>query len=163
MNIGRAGMTVAVCAVALCSGAWADGTFFSAADDVREPNQKALLWLDGGRETLILQVKYKAAAGDFGWVVPVPGRPKLETAPTELFLELARITRPSGTSVVRGRGGIRQGIQAEAGVTVVEELEVGPYEATVLAASDPEALARWLRSAGYKMPEGAGEVLETYV
>ncbi|UCC68626.1 MAG: DUF2330 domain-containing protein, partial [Armatimonadota bacterium] len=76
---------------------------------------------------------------------------------------LARITRPSGTSVVRGRGGIRQGPQAEAGVTVVEELEVGPYEATVLAASDPEALARWLRSAGYKMPEGAGEVLETYV
>ena len=67
---------------ACCGPARADGKFFSAADDVRQPDQKALLWLARGRETLILQVKYQGKAREFGWVVPVPDRPKVSTAPS---------------------------------------------------------------------------------
>ena len=147
-----------------CSLGVGDGKFFSAADDVREPNQKALLWLEGGRETLILQVKYEGAAGDFGWVVPVPGRPKIDTAPTELFYELAVVTQPIVVQAGEGmwRRGARAGVQA-AGVEVVERVQVGPYDATVLAATDEGALASWLREHGYQMPARAEEVLASYV
>jgi hypothetical protein len=144
-----------------CSLAVSDGKLFSVADDVREPNQKALLWLEGGRETLILQVKYEGAAGDFGWVVPVPGRPKIDTAPSELFDELAVVTQPI-VVMPRGTKGTA-GMGAAEGVTVLERVQVGPYDATVLAATDEGALAEWLRECGYKMPPRAEEVLESYV
>jgi hypothetical protein len=147
-----------------CGLAAGDGKFFSAADDVRQPNQKALLWLENGRETLILQVKYEGAAGDFGWVVPVPGRPKIDTAPSELFYELAVVTQPivlrAGAAMWRGAGPVGA---ATEGVEVVERVQVGPYDATVLAATDEGSLANWLREHGYQMPPRAEEPLASYV
>ncbi len=116
--------------------------------------------MDDGRETLILQVKYEGAAGDFGWVVPVPGRPEIDTAPGDLFLELAWVTRP--ILVPSGWNKAQMGGVASAGVEVVERVQVGPYDATVLAATDPEALAGWLEERGYRMPEGAADVLKSY-
>ncbi len=146
--------------LAACAVASADGKFFSAEDDVAVPNQKALLWLDDGRETLILQVKYEGAAGDFGWVVPVPGRPRIDTASSELFYELAWVTKPV---IVKAPGphGMQEG--GREGVTVVERAQVGPYDATVLAATDSAAVAGWLREHGYRMPVRAEEVLGSYV
>ena len=161
MKRGRAFALAVLGPLAACCVASGDGKFFSAADDVREPNQKALLWLEDGRETLILQVKYEGGAGDFGWVVPVPGRPKVDTVPSRLFLDLARITRPA-FGAAGGGGRMGGGAGGRPGVTVLEEVEVGPYDATVLAATDPEALAGWLGERGYKMPEGAAEVLKSY-
>jgi hypothetical protein len=161
---GRAFLAVVCSLLFSCGLAAGDGKFFSAADDVREPNQKALLWLENGRETLILQVKYEGAAGDFGWVVPVPGRPKIDTAPGDLFHELAIVTQ----SIVVLPGAARRGSRGPAGgaaegVEVVERVQVGPYDATVLAATDEGALAGWLREHGYRMPLGAEDVLASYV
>lgn len=160
MTLGRTFLLLAVCSLACCGVAAADGKFFSAADDVRVPNQKALLWLEDGRETLILQVKYEGAAGDFGWVVPVPGRPTLDTTPSELFYELAWVTKPV---IVKARGTRGMQMGSAEGVTVVERAQVGPYDATVLAATDSAALAGWLREHRYRMPAGAEEVLGSYV
>ena len=166
----RIACVLAVAAV-LCASGWAfaDGGFFAfdPAQAVREPDQKALLWLRNGRETLILQVKYAGNAADFGWVVPVPSRPKLSTAPGKIFYELASITRPEVVGHAEGnRAGPNLKGDGEPGVpavTVVEQAQVGPYDATVLAASDPRALAEWLRQHKYAMPAGAPRVLESYV
>ena len=65
MKRGRAFALAVVGLLAACCTASGDGKFFSAADDVRVPNQKALLWLENGRETLILQVKYEGGAAGF--------------------------------------------------------------------------------------------------
>ena len=163
---------LAVAAV-LCASGWAfaDGGFFvfDPAKAVREPDQKALLWLQNGRETLILQVKYAGNAADFGWVVPVPSRPKLSTAPGMIFYELASITRPEvvghakGTRAGSSLGDGEPGEHRAPAVTVVEQVQVGPYDATVLAARDPRALAEWLRQHKYAMPAGASQVLQSYV
>lgn len=164
MGPGRAFVAVAGCLLLSCGLAAGDGKFFSAADDVREPHQKALLWVENGRETLILQVKYEGGAGEFGWVVPVPGRPKIETAPSEVFYELAVVTQPIVVRVREAMGrGARAATGAVEGVEVVERVQVGPYDATVLAATDEGALANWLREHEYKMPAGAEEVLASYV
>ena len=56
----------------------ADGCFvfrWNKQKDINEPTQKAIIFQDQGREDLILQVKYEGPAEDFGWLIPVPGRP----------------------------------------------------------------------------------------
>jgi hypothetical protein len=143
----------------------ADGAFLSAPRfHVSEPNQKALLWLDGGRETLILSVDYQGAVDEFGWVVPVPNRPKITLGPRDLFQRLAEITKP--TTVDQRVEVPDSGEMAGAAPPSVEEIEkvqVGPYDATVLAAAQSSALAAWLRQHGYVMPSGATDVLQGYV
>jgi hypothetical protein len=58
-----------------------DGKFYwSESIPPGIPYQRALLWFDGERETLLLQSKYDTptAPGErFGWVVPVPAVPDL--------------------------------------------------------------------------------------
>jgi len=161
MNLLRmacVGMIVLTASSAAC----ADGKIFSVADAIREPNQKALIWHEDGRETLILQVKYEGG-GDFGWVVPVPGRPKLDTAPPHLFAELAWITRPEVVMDAKHQGFRGGGVVGGAqGVTVLEIGRVGPYDTTVLAATDPNALTQWLDGHGFSMPPGASDVLRSY-
>jgi hypothetical protein len=142
--------------------AFADGAFFSIRQDLAEPNQKAVLFREGGQETLILQVRYDGNATDFGWVVPVPTRPKLSAGSIRLFAELSALTMPWGMAgkKPKGAGGARGGGE---GVVEVERLQVGPYDTTVLAASDAGALAGWLREHGYRLPPNADPVLRSYV
>jgi hypothetical protein len=143
----------------------ADGAFAKSNAAVHrklsEPNQKAFLTWDGGRETLILQVKYAGGVEDFGWIVPVPSRPEMKAGTTRLFFELANLTLPlpaSSSKMEKGHAGGARG-----GVSVVERAQVGPYDATVLSASDPDSLATWLRKHNYVLPPGAGPVLKSYV
>jgi hypothetical protein len=150
---------------ALPSLAAADGAFAkgpsAAYRKLAEPNQKAFLMMDGGTETLILQVKYEGEVEDFGWIVPVPSRPKTKPGTGRLFFELALLTTPLQASSGKGGKGGMGG--SGAGVYVVEHALVGPYDATVLAATDPNALAGWLRQHDYMLPGGAEDVLKSYV
>jgi len=155
---------VLVVALALAQGpAGADGAFAKGrgyARELAEPDQKALLFQEGGRETLILEVTYRGQVEEFGWVVPVPSRPRLSSVSADLFRELVRLTYPAPLSAKQGKG-MRGG--GGAGVTVIERAQVGPYDATVLAASDPRALAHWLQKHDYAFSTGSAQVLEPYV
>jgi len=77
-------MAVLMAADWLCpGGVWADGCFvlpfkWNKQKDINEPTQKAIIFRDGRKEELILQVKYEGPASRFGWLVPVPGLPKVE-------------------------------------------------------------------------------------
>ena len=62
--------------------AYGDGKFFGLEKvPVGVPYQRAILLYKGGKETLILQSKYKTAAdsdgNSIGWIVPVPTVPEL--------------------------------------------------------------------------------------
>src|SRR5437016_6612077 len=59
---------------------FADGCFvfrWNKKKDINEPTQKAIIFHHQAREDLILQVKYEGPAEDFGWLIPVPGRPEV--------------------------------------------------------------------------------------
>jgi hypothetical protein len=70
-------MTVLFGADWLCPGVvWADGCFvlpfvWNKQKDVNEPTQKAIIFRNGRKEELILQVKYEGSASRFGWLVMV--------------------------------------------------------------------------------------------
>ena len=174
IDVVRVGMAVGM-AVLVFGRAAADGMVAaSVGRSVAEAAQKAvILDLGDGNETLLLQVTYSGTAGDFAWVVPVPRRPvpngiasgsgwfvkRLyeETAPRVVTYEAEPETQmlAGGPAMEAARRGGR--------VIVWQTLRVGPYQAQVLEATGPGVLARWLEGHGYRLPEGAGEVLEGYV
>ena len=52
---------------------------------------------------------------------------------------------------------------AEYKVTVVEKFSVDEYDIVILSAEESDGLERWLTDNGYKIPEGAQEVLDPYI
>ncbi len=79
----------------------ADGKFYwSESIPPSIPNQRALLWFDGARETLLLQSKYQTptSTGEpFGWVVPVPAAPDLASMDPRLANEWFRVADYAST------------------------------------------------------------------
>ncbi len=155
-----------VAAGALCGPVWADGGFFKEASrlkaELAEPDQKALILHRDGQETLILQATYRGASEHFGWVVPVPNRPRVSSTSAKLFYDLAQLTQPRRRRSTNSAGMQSMGA-APAGVQVVEQLRVGPYDVTVLAAGDANALTNWLRDHHYAAPSDMARVLQPYV
>ena len=161
---------VGVVGIVLLGGAregLADGAFGKnialIQQDIRGPEQKAVILHRQGQETLILSVKYEGAAGDFAWVVPVPSRPKVEKGDPKVFEDLARLTAPiSPRAAGKGMVGAFQG-EGPPGVEVLERIQVGVYDVAILAATDETALADWLNKNGYALPGNPEPVLRHYV
>jgi HEAT repeat protein len=148
--------------------AWADGCFlkpvWNKQMDINEPTQKAIIVYDGGREDLVLQVKYEGPVNEFGWLVPVPSVPKVEKGSINCFYELSRLTQ--GMAVAEGAGTLglaSAGSDHRDAVRVIEQKTVGAYEVAVLAATDAGSLQRWLEQNQFVYPRDSGAVIEEYV
>src|SRR2546422_423041 len=142
----------------------ADGCFvfkWDKAIDINEPAQKAIIVHDAGREDLLLQVKYQGPLEEFGWLIPVPGLPKVEKGSMECFYELSRLTqRHFGMHYLRS-GAL--GTKGESDVNVVEVKTVGAYEVAVLSAQDTGGLERWLKTHDYSIPKDKAGIIDHYI
>ncbi len=139
--------------------AFADGCFvfvWRKGADINEPNQKAIILYADGREDLILQVRFEGPVEEFGWLIPVPGKPEVAKASIECFYELSQHTQ------YHGRRG-RQMSEAAGAVQVLEIKTVGSYDIAVLAAGDARALSSWLAKHKFNWPRDHRDVLEHYV
>ena len=124
-----------------------------------EPAQVAVLRYDPAAQTedLILYPRFRGTTNDFGWVIPVPALPTLETADAELFWECARLTAP----IYRERDGwgcllndeydyrVAPTVGRDGGIVIYEEQTVGIYRTLTLGADNADALADSLEAWGY--------------
>lgn len=125
-----------------------------------------IVWDEAARrEHFIRRASFRAAgpAPDFGFLVPTPSKPELGEVPDEAFYRLEDATRPviEHRQVLAGveptalclmtLGAKRETASAVASapVRVLEEKRVAGYDAVVLEADDPKALADWLKDHGY--------------
>jgi len=153
------GCAVTVLATILAAGrsAFADGCFvWNKGADINEPSQKAIILYDEGREDLILQVKYAGPVTQFGWIVPVPGKPEVAKASMKCFYELSLLVQSAN------RYGKGRGLQ-DGQVRVHEYKTVGAYDVAVLEAGDAKSLSGWLQRNGFNWPDGRRDVLDHYV
>ncbi len=142
-----------------------------------------IIELPEGREALLLQTTYQGPAGEFAWVIPVPGEPGENgvfvastafiehlldtTAPrVETHIETPRVRHrqyedaaepPPEDLAPGGMGGL------EATVTVHRRMDVGDYDVSVLSATGPEVLIEWLNENGYATPTQHADVIDHYV
>jgi hypothetical protein len=147
--------------------ALADGCFVFRWDkqkDINEPTQKAIILHDQGREDLILQVKYQGPAEDFGWLIPVPGKPEVRKGSMEPFYELSRLTQEAFLDpLYRSHEGLATAPAKDGGVKVTEIKTVGAYQVAVLSTSNPAALTDWLAAHQFHFPREKQRILDQYI
>lgn len=160
----------------------------SAEGDLVNEGTMVVMLRDGTTTVLSMQNDYKGPPEDFALIVPVPvvlSEAEVRTLPAEVFTRVERLASPrlveyweqdpcrepetfgfGGLRASRARGGSGSGYGRGAGapqVTVEAEFAVGEYDIVILSARDSGALDAWLRGNGYRIPEGAAEVLRRYV
>jgi hypothetical protein len=118
-------------------------------DEVQIGEESAIIIWDSAAKTqhFIRRASFRTKAKDFGFLVPTPTIPKLEEADDDAFRLLGKITAPEVVhhSVPRGR----PIAMAASPVTVIATANVAGYDATILEATDADALNRWLGDHGY--------------
>jgi hypothetical protein len=122
---------------------------------------------DAGVQHFVREVAFKRATEPFGFVVPTPTRPSVDSVKKQPFSKL-RETFPFARleGGLRGMGGGAPGSGAadgEGGVQILEVKKVGSFIAFVLAATDEKALSRWLADNDLVSTPEADQWLAHYV
>ena len=129
-----------------------------------ETQQKAVIFYEQGKETLVVSVSFQGNAKDFAWIIPTPSRPQANKASDELFTSLSDLTSPiydMPRPISLGAPEIRT--MKDGQVLVLETQQIEYYDIAVLEATDRQALIDWLNKNGYTYPQSASYILESYI
>lgn len=162
-----------------------DATLFNTTSQV-------IIVRDGTQSVVTMSSDFKGDVKDFAMVVPVPEvlkKNQVRTVRNNIFTKSDAYSGPrlveyhdpyvcpppprpiahsrNYNSVTMATSAPMGKMTAESAkdyrVTVVEEFSVDEYDIVILSAEESDGLERWLTDHGYKIPEGAKEVLEPYV
>jgi hypothetical protein len=158
----------------------ADSSLYNKASQV-------VIARDRDRTILTMANDYQGEMQDFALVVPVPvvlkkeqvrigessiikrlddfSAPRLveyfDSDPCAVYdrldFETLAVPRPTTPPVESSRG------RNSLGVTIEEQFTVGEYDILILSATESDGLQTWLTDNGYKIPEGAEQLLQPYI
>jgi hypothetical protein len=169
------------CIAALCCllfstpSVLACGGLFYAQSPVKQQTERIIYTHTPTSTTIYEQISYQGKASDFAWILPVPVKPVVETAPLDLFTSLEGATAPRFIppeppacglqSINLGDGRTSVGAPGGGGgnVKVYQGGTVGPYQFEVIGSKDPQALTQWLESHQYQVPANMTTVIAPYV
>jgi hypothetical protein len=181
-------LSFAVAALLIPAGAQAFCGFYVARADAKLYNQASQVALvrDGDRTVLTMANDYQGDPKEFALVVPVPTvlqKDQIHVADGALVAHLDAYTAPrlveyfddnpcrremerlESTGYV---GGMPAPMAAEAsadrlGVRIEAQYTVGEYDILILSAEQSDGLVTWLKGNGYRIPEGAEDVVGSYL
>lgn len=190
-NMKRAVIAASTILILTCAATPADAFcgFYVSKADTRLFNRasQVVLVRDGDRTVLTMANDFSGSPIDFAVVIPVPTRIEREqihvgdkalidhldafSAPrlVEYFdenpCELRRFERALPVPMSAAQDAVsRNAEQAKAfGVTIEAQYTVGEYDILILSANQSAGLETWLRQNGYRIPNGAAPVLESYI
>ncbi len=182
-------LTVSVLALAL-SRAEAFCGFYVAKADAKLFNKSSQVVLvrDGDRTVMTMANDYRGSLDEFAVVIPSPttlqrgqihvgdksviehldaySAPRLveyyDSDPCMRPVPMAMGAASAATDTAR-MGGRKDERAAALGVTIEAKYTVGEYDILILSAEQSNGLETWLKENGYKIPEGAGGVLASYI
>ena len=119
-------------------------------------------------EHFVREVRFDGADQSFGFVVPVPSRPKVDKVASSPFDALARDlpaeTKPPEVGLRPGsKGGPPGGGAPPPAVIVLETRKVGRFTAFVLQANDTAGFQQWLEKHGFTSTPESRAWLDEYV
>ena len=158
------GLQVATPALACACGAPAPvpGT------EVDVNRETAIVRWDGDSEEIVMQLDMISDAGETGLVVPTPNPATVTAGETQTFDDILAEIEPRvqteydwwGANPFEGPGA---GGADGSAPQVLDQVQLGPIEATTLAASDSQGLSDWLDENGYALSPAVSAELEPYV
>ncbi|MEH2417943.1 DUF2330 domain-containing protein [Nostoc sp.] len=180
-----------VAVLCFAPAAWAFCGFYVAKADTKLYNKasQVVIARDGNRTVLTMANDFQGEVKDFAIVVPVPTLLKKEqvrVAKPQIIERLDAFSAPRlveyfdpdpcapvifnrslAQSAIGGAGGAGGvgGVNSDRslGVTVEASFNVGEYDIVILSAKESGGLETWLRNNGYKIPQGAKQLLGPYI
>lgn len=136
--------------------------------EVDVDRENAMIRWDGQTEEIVMQLDLRSDSGSTGLVVPTPTPATVSLGDAELFEQLVAEMAPRVITRYDWWGGFGLGSSAgapEGGAPpeVLAQVQLGPIEATTLAASDTEGLQTWLDDNGFALSEAVEAELDPYV
>lgn len=164
------------------------GFYVSKADGtLKNKTSQVILVREGNRNVITMYNDFKGDTKDFAMVVPVPvvlGKDNIKVVDQGIFQRLNDYSAPRlveywdqnpcevyaedkmyekssvlADAVVTNAPAKRKDL----GVKIEAKYLVGEYDILILSAKESGGLKEWLTSNGYKIPEGAEEVLDPYI
>jgi hypothetical protein len=134
-------------------------------------HEVALVHWDGTTETIVMQLAMNASTDNVALVVPTPAPATVTLADKASFAELDSLSAPRivqrkhwklGLALMAGAP--RDAATAAARAPdVVNQVQLGPLEATTLAGGDLAGLQKWLSDNGYAIRPEVSDALGPYV
>lgn len=184
-------LVLALCLTLLPLTAHAFCGFYVSRADGSLYNRSSTVVYTRVNETSVITMSsdYRGPAAEFAMIVPTPtvlDKSQVQTVPAATVAHLDRYTAPRLVEyfdsdpcgvviadegeplVAMAPGGAptrkerREGARS-LGVTVEREFAVGSYDIQMLSARQSDGLATFLRSEGYKLPDGAEDALQGYI
>ena len=166
------------------------GFYVSKADGtLKNKTSQVILVRDGNRNVITMYNDFKGNLKDFAMVVPVPvvlQKKDIKVVEQSIFNTLNEYSKPRlveyydqnpcnkyeydklmgfnsapMSEIVISGLGVRR--SKELGVKIEAKYLVGEYDILILSATESAGLKTWLNENGYKIPDGANEVLEPYI
>ncbi|MFN7528685.1 MAG: DUF2330 domain-containing protein [Dolichospermum sp.] len=167
--------------------AWAFCGFYVAKADTKLYNQasQVILARDGNRTVLTMANDFQGDVKDFAIVVPVPTvlqKEQVHVAEPKIIERLDAFSAPRLVeyfdsdpcapvykinemrpmqNAARSDSSTQE--DSSLGVTVEAKFNVGEYDIVILSAKESGGLETWLNRNGYKIPQGAKELLKPYI
>lgn len=183
LAVGATSLLAAAPASAFC------GFYVAKADtDLFNDASKVAIARDGERTVVTMASDFRGDVSEFAMVVPVvdiPEESQIHVANPGLIDHLDAYTAPrlveyhdenpcyeyerrkSGPLAMAAPPPMTDAMimeeAADLGVTIEAEYEVGEYDILILSAEQSDGLITWLNQNGYKIPDGAEEVVGSYL
>jgi len=133
--------------------------------DVIVDKEHAIVSWDGDQERIELLLDMLTDADDVGLIFPTPNPATVTAGDRETFVDIEEAIQPKQVVVDDWWAG-DQGDGAVGGAAppvVLDQVQLGPVEATTLEASDADGLTAWLDENGYAIRDEIAEGLNDYV
>jgi hypothetical protein len=165
------------------------GFYVSKADGtLKNKTSQVILVRDGNKTVITMYNDFKGDFKDFAMVVPVPvvlQKKDIKVVDQQIFTTLNEYSKPRLVEyydqnpcqqsnldevVVTSAYGVQRSMKSMAyseskmdHVKIEARYLVGEYDILILSATESTGLRTWLNDNGYKIPNGADEVLEPYI
>lgn len=165
------------------------GFYVSKADGtLKNKTSQVIMVRDGDRNVITMYNDFQGNFKDFAMVVPVPvvlKKSDIKVVSQQIFTTLNDYSKPrlveyydqnpcmimmEDKSVAQALSGRVAGVSAnksrakqEERVKIEARYIVGEYDILILSAKESSGLKSWLDENGYKIPQGANEVLDPYI
>ncbi len=180
-------VVTAILTVALAGTAQAFCGFYVAKADTSLFNQasQVVLVRDGNRTVITMANDFEGEVEDFAIVIPVPTlieREQINVGDRAVIQHLDAYTSPrlveyhdadpcnpvvydmsaSDAALPNARRELKRSARSQ-GVTIEAQYTVGEYDILILSAEQSDGLVSWLDDNGYRMPQGAARVVDSYL
>ncbi len=160
------------------NSSFACGGFFCTTVPINQAAEQIVFHQEGDQITAMVRILYSGAAEDFSWVVPVPSEPEISLGADITFTQLDGATRPqfnlnrTGDICPQHQVGPLTDVPDPAsapadsndgGVTIEQELSVGPFDVTVVSSDNPDAMSLWLEDNSYLLTDRGRDLIAPYV